>query len=210
MPAKLHKGFTLLELLVTISIIAILTSIVVFSSQQVRSQARDERRKADLAVMQGGLEQQFTDCGSYYSTDSFNNKLPGGVQHGEPMTGGYRSAPCYVENIYIEEFPQDPLYPERNYRYDSEGPAPALPWRPLTDAGDCPRAIRSGTTCSKTSCNETPDAQCYLRHYYILCAALENPPTTPADPDYLNVCNSKGGCGNVPCNYVITSPNQPQ
>lgn len=68
MKRQMKKGFTLLELLVVIGIIAILVSIatVSYSSAQVRT--RDARRRVDFAAMRDALEQYYAANGSVYPT----------------------------------------------------------------------------------------------------------------------------------------------
>lgn len=51
-----NKGFTLIELVVVMGIIAILTGLVTFNFQQARGRARDIQRKNDLKAMQKALE----------------------------------------------------------------------------------------------------------------------------------------------------------
>lgn len=59
-----NKGFTLLELVVVIGIIALLVSIAGVSYNAAQLRTRDTRRKADLNSMKDALEQ-------YYSANSF-------------------------------------------------------------------------------------------------------------------------------------------
>ena len=64
------SGFTLVELLVVISIIGILASIglVAFRSTQFRS--RDAQRKSDLKELSSALELFYSDYGRYPSSDT--------------------------------------------------------------------------------------------------------------------------------------------
>lgn len=59
-------GFTLMELLVVISIIAILISIGLTSFSTVQKKARDSKRKSDIKEVQNSLEQYYSVCGSQY------------------------------------------------------------------------------------------------------------------------------------------------
>lgn len=59
------KGFTLVELLVTISIIAILAAIAISTYATLQKNGRDTKRKSDLAVIQSALEQYHADQNNY-------------------------------------------------------------------------------------------------------------------------------------------------
>ena len=59
------KGFTLIELMIAISIVAILATIGIISYQKTQSIGRDHRRKQDLKAMQVALELYFQKNGMY-------------------------------------------------------------------------------------------------------------------------------------------------
>ena len=63
-PAKRDSGFTLLELLVVIGIIAILVSIATVSYNSAQVRTRDSRRRSDLSAIRDALEQ-------YYAANTF-------------------------------------------------------------------------------------------------------------------------------------------
>ncbi|MCR4329197.1 MAG: type II secretion system GspH family protein [Candidatus Roizmanbacteria bacterium] len=60
------KGFTLLELLVVMSVIGILLGISTISYATAQVRARDARRKGDLKYLQDAAEQYFSVCGFTY------------------------------------------------------------------------------------------------------------------------------------------------
>lgn len=60
----IKKGFTLLEMLVVVGIIALLVGFAALSYSTVQKKARDARRKSDLKAFQNAMEQ----C---YSINSF-------------------------------------------------------------------------------------------------------------------------------------------
>ena len=60
-----YSGFTLVELIVAISIFAILSSIVLASVSEVRAKSRDAQRLADLEQFQLALEQYYDEFKMY-------------------------------------------------------------------------------------------------------------------------------------------------
>lgn len=62
---SLKKGFTLIELMVVIAIIAVLTAIVTSNFAQSKAKARDAKRISDLAQIQLTLELAFDRCNVY-------------------------------------------------------------------------------------------------------------------------------------------------
>ncbi len=63
--ALVKKGFTLIELLVVISIIALLSSIVLFAVNSARAKARDVKRVSDVKQLGKAVELYYSTNGSY-------------------------------------------------------------------------------------------------------------------------------------------------
>jgi type II secretion system protein G len=80
-----HKnGFTIIELIVVISIISLLASIVLVNVNGYLAKARDARRAADIAQLQKALEMYYADHGQYpisggaiFPVSSFSNSNDG-------------------------------------------------------------------------------------------------------------------------------------
>ncbi len=87
-----HKGFTLLELLVTISIIGILVSVLASSFTTAQKRGRDTKRRADLGEIQKSLEQCFALNGAY--------PLAAAVVSGSPLSCGAQTT--------MNQVPTDP------------------------------------------------------------------------------------------------------
>ena len=69
---KLHtKGFSLIELMVSIAIVAILTALIIVNIASSRAKARDAKRISDIAQIQLALEQYFTKNGTYPTLDQY-------------------------------------------------------------------------------------------------------------------------------------------
>lgn len=86
----MKKGFTLFELLVSISIIGIMTALAVLSFSSAQKKARDARRIEDMKNVQTAAEQ-------YYSVDAFTypaNTAPASWKVGSQQI--------------LEAFPTDP------------------------------------------------------------------------------------------------------
>lgn len=84
------RGFTLVELLVTISILAILMTIAMISYSGIQKNARDGKRKSDISIIQSALEQYHADSGYYPAS---------------PLSAG--SALSNGSKIYLSKIPGD-------------------------------------------------------------------------------------------------------
>lgn len=62
------RGFTLVELMIVITVIAILTTIAVVSFTRVQKQSRDTKRKGDERSLATALQAYFTEFNSYPAT----------------------------------------------------------------------------------------------------------------------------------------------
>jgi len=65
MKLEKNKGFTLMELLVVMTIMAVLMGLALVSYQGARRTARDGKRKSDLEEIRGALEMYRTDLDAY-------------------------------------------------------------------------------------------------------------------------------------------------
>jgi len=90
-----HKfGFTLVELLVVISIMGILTVIVASSFTGAQQKSRDAARKANLKSVADALNVYYADNGSYPPELTFGNLLFAGGE----FSGGNM---IYMKNMMI-------------------------------------------------------------------------------------------------------------
>jgi prepilin-type N-terminal cleavage/methylation domain-containing protein len=69
MTTKAKQGFTLIEILIVVAIIAILASVVLIGLGPTQQAGRDARRLSDLRQVQNGLELYYNKCG-YYPGDT--------------------------------------------------------------------------------------------------------------------------------------------
>ncbi len=102
----MKKGFTLVELLITISIIAILSAIGLVIYSSVIKQGRDSKRQSDLRSIQSALEQ-------YNSDQFFYPTAP------LPTSGNPLKSPDN-RKTYLNQMPSDPN-PSNIYYYEVVG-----------------------------------------------------------------------------------------
>lgn len=65
---KENKGFTLMELLVVIGIIALLSGLLSVSYNAAQKRGRDSRRRSDMKAVQESLEQYYVENSYVYPT----------------------------------------------------------------------------------------------------------------------------------------------
>lgn len=109
---KFSKGFTLVELLVVISILGILASIALVSFRSSQLRGRDAERKSDLKQISNALELYYSDYGKY-PDDSGGSMMacPTGtlcVWGSGQFSDG--------KTIYFKVLPRDPAS-DQNYYY---------------------------------------------------------------------------------------------
>ncbi len=105
------KGFTLIELVIVIAIIALLSGISVFALNNARESGRDAKRRGDLAQIAQGIELYKADC-NYYPNSV---PAPGSTLTGASSFGCF--APGFPSNRYIEAMPDDPDSAGQDYVY---------------------------------------------------------------------------------------------
>lgn len=75
------RGFTIIEILVAVAIMAVLASIVLSNTTNSRAKARDAERVSDLGQIQLALSLYYDRCGEYPATITAgaNNGCPAGI-----------------------------------------------------------------------------------------------------------------------------------
>lgn len=137
------SGFTLIEVLTVVMIIGVIIGIIAFGLGGVRSSARDDRRKADMAELVSSLERFRADCGSYPTASEFNAVAAGGELRGNGSTPA-----CRTTNVYISSKPADPD-PARTYSYSQSGVTYAL-CASLENPPPTPPDVSSCASCSSS------------------------------------------------------------
>jgi prepilin-type N-terminal cleavage/methylation domain-containing protein len=111
---KFLKGFSLIELLVAISIMSVLLAMGTVSYTSAQRKGRDGRRRADMKEIQKALEQ-------YYQ--NYNSTYPASLASGDTLTVAPAAGGASAEEYIIPTDPKnDPPY-EYSYSYSVGGGA---------------------------------------------------------------------------------------
>lgn len=105
-----HRAFTIIELMVVISVIMILTAFTIYSMGPARARSRDSRRITDANLIMTSLDQ-------YYTSNLRTYPTPGGV---DPTDTHYHAVVISPGSLplssYINPIPIDPIN-DANHRY---------------------------------------------------------------------------------------------
>ena len=112
------KGFTLLELLVVISIIGILSALLLANFNAARERARDTQRKGDIRNMQTALGVYYSDYGGFPTSGTGANvgKIIGCSPPATPTLCNWGSSWIpETGKILMSTLPKDPLSTQTYY-----------------------------------------------------------------------------------------------
>lgn len=93
------KSFTLVELMIVVSVITLILLMGILSFPYVLKKSRDAKRKTDLRYIQNAFEQYYSACGNKYPLITPDNALTGSLTCGsvtlitypnDPLGGGYQ------------------------------------------------------------------------------------------------------------------------
>ncbi len=105
--SKKNKGFSLIELLVVVTVITLLATISAYSLKSARIKGRDTKRIADMSTINLALHAYFNDHGSF----------PTSINFGQPFTN-VAGTKTYIEQIPTNPTPRtDHNCPDREYVY---------------------------------------------------------------------------------------------
>lgn len=103
---KSKSGFTIVELLIVIVVIAILAAITIVAYNGIQQRGRDSDRKSGVTTIQKALELYHIDNGGYPTCTANVTYIPGGTR-GSCLT----DAASFIASLapkYIQKVPQDP------------------------------------------------------------------------------------------------------
>ena len=93
-----RRGFSLIELMVVVSIIAVLATVGMVSYRSANARARDSRREADVQQIRTALEMYRTDNGEYPDTSDIDDLATDGYMQTLPTDPGDGSDYDYTRN----------------------------------------------------------------------------------------------------------------
>ena len=129
---KLQSGFTLLEIIIAMAVIAIISGALWGNFFSSLSKGRDSRRIQDLQSVAKALELYYAD------TKAYPTAIP---SWGVPFANQTNTAV-----IYMQKLPSDPAYPNATYCYTSTGALYKL-YANLENTGD-PGVFVTPVLCS--------------------------------------------------------------
>ncbi|MBD3279562.1 MAG: prepilin-type N-terminal cleavage/methylation domain-containing protein [Candidatus Pacebacteria bacterium] len=142
-------GFTMIEILVVITIIGILVTLGLGSFMSSQAKARDGQRKSDLKQITTALEAYYNDHGGYPESNDAGNLKD---DEGNVLSWGDEFSDSN-NTVYMPKLPSDPSG-ARAYFYNSSGPSYYLYARlENTQDLEAKEDGYDGTDCGDAVCN---------------------------------------------------------
>ncbi len=139
------KGFSLIELLVVVAIVAVLSAVVITSMTSSRQKARDAKRISDLAQIQLALEQFFDKCRRY----------PNGIT----LDSSNSNCSSLKLSTYISVIPKDPSS-GASYEYGVDSNNLDYVLKATLESTNSATADGLSGTVHTLSCNPTSTSYC--------------------------------------------------
>lgn len=147
MSSKLLPGFTLVELLIVIAILAILSTLGISNFQSARIKARDLSRKSDLQTIAKSLEAYVNDHRAYPLSDVDHKivcKTGTSCNWGSPFTDD-------TGTVYTAALPTDPI--GATYQYISTTGSSYTLYAHIENTQDPTIIPGLGISCGSLECN---------------------------------------------------------
>jgi general secretion pathway protein G len=160
---KKSKGFTLIEVIVVISIMAVLSVIIYASFDKSKAKSRDQKRISDISSIQLALEQYFNKYGVYPTVLSdtklvpaFISEIPTPPNSGEtynyfPLTKTNGSSDCVSYQLWTT-FEMTNLYLDQKKGFNSKSLA-SSGWSECSCAGDTACTAKHASSIVDASAN---------------------------------------------------------
>ena len=107
-PLSLQQGFSIIEILIAVTIMGILATVVILNIGGAPDEARSAKAKQDIKTLESALEIYKLNNFSYPSTDQ-------GLEALVSRPSGQPAAPNWKPGGYIKQLPKDPWGNEYQY-----------------------------------------------------------------------------------------------
>ncbi len=155
-----RQGFTLVELLIVISIIGVLAGFLFVNFSSVRERGRDARRKSDLDQLKTALRLYYNDYQHYPTDDSDGNLNGCGVTGDQACTWGENFG---TNTMSYMKLPLDPVNQgSLIYRYEMYGSEDGFRLFANLENNSDPQAFQSQRDCGV-------DEEALQDNLYLVC-----------------------------------------
>ena len=107
------KGFTLIEVLIAITIVGIVFGVIITSGSALQRSSRDTQREVDLRNLQSALQQ-------YYSDQSFYPSAIPLATLDSLTSGTGNPTPPATPKTYLNQIPKEPRTGDPSYCYSAQ------------------------------------------------------------------------------------------